>query len=154
VAAGQSEGVPGAQLIRKENAAYRREAAVKDAIVEKAKVLVGYGGLALLVYPIRVFAPGSARWIEAFLIATLVLRELGMIRALEQFYAAFRAQAAVRNQTSLAVIALIALGYALFGVLARWPVPWVPLLIATGINLAQGLSYARAPEDPPSTDEP
>jgi hypothetical protein len=48
-----------------------------------------------------------------------------------------------QHHSSLAVIALMALGYALFGLLARWPVPWVPLLIATGINVAQGLSYAR-----------
>jgi hypothetical protein len=142
-----SEDVSVADPILKENAPYGGEAALRDAIVKKARLLVGYGGFALLVYPVPVFGPGWARWIEAFLIATLVLRELGMIRAVEQFYAAFRAQAAVRNHSSLAVIALMALGYALFGLLARWPVPWVPLLIATGINVAQGLSYARAPQD-------
>jgi hypothetical protein len=140
-----SENVPAAEPIYKKNAAYRPEAALRDAIVKKARVLVGYGGVALLVYPVPVLGLGWARWIEALLIVTLVLRELGMIRALEQFYSGFRSQTAVRNHTSLAVIALFALTYALFGLLARWPVPWVPLLAASVITLAQAQSFASAP---------
>lgn len=132
-------------------AIYRaKETALKGAIVEKSKLFFGCGLFALIAYPFAVFGPSWARWIAVFLIAILLLGEMGMVsalRRLKRFYSPFRADIVLRNHFVLAAISISALAYALLGLWARWPVPWFGLLIGITIYLVHGVGYAARKVD-------
>jgi hypothetical protein len=122
------------------------ETALKTAIVEHSHLYFGIALVTIVSYVVGAFAPAWLRWITGFLLAALLVGELGMVallRRLQQFHAPFRTDIVVRNHLFMGIVALMALVYALLGLWSRWPLPWLAMAFAVLINLLHGVGYSK-----------
>jgi hypothetical protein len=121
---------------------------LEDSILDKSTRLFAYAILALLVYPISVFGPAGVHWVDAAIIATLVVREVDMVRALRQLkrsYAGASLRKTLSRHFASALFALAVLIYALIGVALRWRFAWVPVFIVFVINVIESFTFAAPP---------